>query len=158
MRPGANLRGGSNPLGMWFEGPANGSDFRHPCLVTATAAVARIASGLILAETGVQPSGSPLKLSASIVNAANESWVCVEVTPTAEGKVVGADGKLLDGVKVEVVQRSVPIVTTGATGRAPLALLFYGEGSSPKVTQIAMFHLRYETSQPVDGPRRHFFL
>jgi predicted RNA-binding protein YlqC (UPF0109 family) len=151
---------------MWIEGPTMGSDFRHPFLVTATASVARVSSGLILAEAGIEPviggkplvDGPTLKLSSSLVNSQQESWVCVEVTPDSEGKVVGADGKLVDGALVEVVQSASPFASNGAKGRAPLAMLFYGAGTTPQVVQIAMFHLRYETNQPAEGPRRHYFL
>ena len=160
------MRAGTNSLGMWLEGPANNSDFRHPFLVTATSSVARVSSGLILAESGIEPviggkalvDGPTLKLSSSLVNSQQESWVCVEVTPDSEGKVAGADGKLLDGALVAVVQSASPYATTGPKGRVPLALLFYGAGRTPLVVQIAMFHLRYETNQPAEGPRRHFFV
>jgi hypothetical protein len=161
---------GRNPLGTWVEGLGNGSDFRHPFQVTAGSADARVSPGLILAETGIVPvigevplggdkqrRAPVLKLDASLVNERKESWVCVEVTPDDEGKVATEGGKLVDGAKVEVVQRAAPFVTAGTTGRAPLAMLLYGR-RVPQVFQIAMFHLRYETSQPTEGRRRHWFL
>lgn len=170
LQPGAGLRTGRNPLGTWVEGLGNGSDFRHPFLVTAGSADARISRGLILAETGIEPTIGDvpiggdkqrrvpvLRLDASLVNDRKESWVCVEVTPDAEGKVADAKGGLVDGAKVEVVQRAAPFVTQGDTGRAPLAMLLYGR-KVPQVFQIAMFHFRYETTLPVNGRRRHWFL
>jgi hypothetical protein len=166
LRPGANVRMGRNPLGTWMEGPGGAGDFRHPFTVTASA-VARVSKGLILADIAVEPLiGSvpiggdakrpqpTLKLSSSASNRLGESWICVEVTPDEEGKL-DPEGKRS---KVEVVQRESPFVTLGATGRAPLALLVYKD-ERPQVFQIAMFHLRYETSLNREtGERKHFFL
>jgi len=152
---------------MYISGPSGGGvDFRHPFLVTAGAKEARVAAGLILANIAVQPLiGSVpiggddkrqqpvLRLDASLINEANESWVCVEATPDAEGNL---DEKG-EASKVEVVQSRHPIADVGPTGRTPLALLVR-RGTGWQVFQIAMFHLRYVTSQPANGPRRHFFL
>lgn len=171
LQAGSGLRMGRNALGAWVEGPGNGTDFRHPFMVTVGSASARISRGLIVAETGIEPTigGVPLggdkkrrvpvlRLEASLVNDRQESWVCVEVTPDAEGKVADAKGVLVAGAKVEVVQRAAPVVTEGVTGRAPLAMLLYGERQVPQVFQIAMFHYRYMTTLPVHGRRRHWFV
>lgn len=168
LRPGANMRAGSNRLGMWLDVQTNGSDFRHPWMVTAFIKRVRVGSGLILAEAGIEPTieGVPLSGTATepvptlALDDANisptlESYVCVEVTPGEGGKVADGEG-LVGAAKVEVVHRAEPYLTTGPTGRAPLALIFHG-GVTPRVVQIAMFHFRYETNQPADGPRRHFF-
>jgi len=167
MRVSAGMRMGSNPLGFWMEGPAGGgADFRHPWTVYAGGAGARVSSGLILAEIAVEPvigtvsiGGDDqhpqpvLKLDASLANDLGESWVCVEVTPDADGKL-DPEGKKS---KVEVVHRDHPIVAAGKTGCTPLAILVWKKGR-PQVFQIAMFHFRYETSVPSTGPRKHFFL
>jgi len=167
LRPGSNVRMGSNPLGFWIENPGGGgSDFRHPFLVTVGSGVARVSSGLLIANVSVQPligkvqiggdARNPqptLRINPSLVNPRSESWVCVEVTPDADGKL----DEDLKKSKVEVVQRSHPTVLEGETGRAPLALLFFREGQA-RVFQIAMFHLRYETAKTGSGKRKHFFL
>lgn len=167
LRPGANVRMGRNPLGVWMEGPSGGGDFRHPYLVTASASGARVGKGLILGNIAVEPrigrvliggdENNPqpvLKLNPALVNERGESWVCVEVTPDADGKL---DEKG-ETSTVEVAQRDFPFVTEGETGRAPLALLVYNE-DRPRVFQIAMFHYRYQTSLGTgEGARRkHFF-
>jgi hypothetical protein len=100
-----------------------------------------------------------LKLDASLVNERGESFICLEVTPDAEGKVSEADGSLRDGASVVVVQSDVPMLTVGEKGRTPLAMLVYREGATrPEVHQIAFFHFRYESAQPASGQRRHFFV
>lgn len=160
LRPGANVMMGSNPLGSWIEGPGGGgADFRHPYLVTVGGGEARVGAGLIIANISVQIGGDEkhpqpaLNIDSSLVNARSESWVCVEVTPDIDGKLDEEHKKS----KVVVVQRAHPVVVEGETGRAPLALLFFREGEA-QVFQVAMFHLRYETSKAADGRRRHFFL
>lgn len=172
IRLGGNVRVGSNALGFWVEGPGGGGgDFRHPFLVTVGGGVARVARGLILSDGGgVEPrigktpvGGTErepqpeLKLDAGNVTAMGESWVCVEVRPDGDGKI-GAEGET---PAVQVVQSRFPYVTEGSAGRAPLALLSYrpdGPRTGPRVVQIAFFHLRYLTSKPADGRRRHYFL
>jgi hypothetical protein len=159
----------SNPLGMCLNGSSGGADYSHPFPVYVSAGRARVGRGLILCETAVEPligtvpiggdkkSPTPsLKLDPALVNERKESWVCVEVTPDQNGKVTDPEGKLLTGAKVEVVQRSGPYVTTGRTGRAPLALISF-VGKAPQAYQIAMFHFRYETAQSPNGQRRHYF-
>ena len=166
IQPGANMSMGRNPLGFWFNGPVASVDFSHPFTIQPGAGGIRVSKGLILADISVEPlirsvpiSGDDkqaapvLKLDPSLVNDSKESWVCVEVTPNADGKLDPA-GK---ASKVEVVQRDFPILTEGVTGRAPLALISF-QKVSPQFFQIAMFHLRYVTSQPAQGPRKHFFL
>lgn len=170
LRAGGGMLLGRNRLGVWLEAPhGGGGDFRHPWLVTATGAVARVRSGLVLANVSVEPviGGVPLsgtdrqpppklKLDAEKTNEAGESWVCVEVTPDAEGKL-DAEGETS---MVEVVQRDVPVVSTGDTGRTPLALLVYRESRLVQVWQVAYFNFRYETSKGTEegARRRHFFL
>ncbi len=166
LRPGAGLRMGSNPLGKWIEGQPGGANFSHPLTVTVTSDAARISYGLILSNVAVQPrignvlisgdANNPqpfLKLSKTAINHLNESWICVEVTPDADGKL-DAEGKKS---KVEVVQRESPLVTQGKTGRAPLALIVLTNGRW-QVYQVAMFHYRYETSRLADGTRKHYLL
>lgn len=166
FRVGTGMRMGQNPLGSWVEGPGGGSDFTHRFLVTASGAKARVSFGLVLANISVEPligsvpiSGGDsrrqptLRLSPSLVNSKDESWVCVEVTPDSEGKL---DVKS-ETSKVEVVQRDEPFLTEGNTGRAPLALLVYKKARW-QVFQIALFHYRYQTSHPAGGFRKHFFL
>lgn len=164
LRPGANVRMGRNPLGFWVQGAGGGGDFRHPFPVAVGGGVARVGFGLILANISVEPrigsvpvSGDDthpqptLTLDASLVDASNQSWVCVEVTPENTGR--------LDEKKpgVVVVQRAHPIVDTGETGRAPLAMLRW-KNKAWVVHEIAMFHLRYETMKTAEGVRRHYFL
>lgn len=163
MRAGANVLMGRNPLGMWMDGPSGKADFSHPFTVQAGGAGARVGKGLVIGNVSVEPvigkapiggdgkTPPVLKLNASLVNDRGESWVCVEVTPDDDGKL---DGKK---AKIEVVQRDHPIALTGKTGRTPLAMLLR-KNDSWRVFQIAMFHLRYETSLPAKGPRTHFFL
>lgn len=165
MRAGASVRIGSNALGIWVEGPSGGADFSHPFTVLYGGGVARVSKGLILGDVAVEPrigdvpiSGDDerpaptLAIDPALVNERGESWVCVEVTPDAEGKLSGKTAK------IEVVQRDHPIVTLGGTGRAPLAMLIFRAGSeSARVLQIAMFHFRYATSQPATSRRAHFF-
>lgn len=170
MRPGANTRLGSNPLGMWIETDRSGGDFRHPFLVTPGGKGARIGKGYVLGEVAVEPtiggvpiSGVPgqkpvpvLKLGRAAapdeLNPSGETWVCIEVTPDEDGKIGTG------GAKVEVVQRAQPFVTQGKTGRVPLALLVPRAYGAWEVHQIAHFHLRYVTSKPAEGQRNHFFL
>jgi len=158
---------GSNPLGTWiYSSGGRPGDFRHPWLVTVAGGSARVASGIVLANIGLQPviGGIPiggdgtnpapsLKLDRGLVNDANESWVCLEVTPTEAGALDAERKKS----KVEVVQRVNPIAMVGPLGRTPLALLEL-RNNAWRVHQIAMFHFRYETTLPTTGPRRHFFL
>jgi hypothetical protein len=168
LRVGVNVQMGQNPLGMWVQGPSGGGDFRHPFPVTVSGSSARVGHGLIIANVSVEPligrvpvSGDArrpqprLKLSREMVNSRGESWVCVEVTPDADGNL-DEEG---EASTVEVVQRESPLVTEGTTGRAPLALLVLRK-ELWQVHQIAMFHYRYETSLPTaEGARRkHFFL
>lgn len=169
LRPGANLRLGRNRLGAWFDGPGSTGDWRHPWLVTVSGKSVRVAPGLLLAETAVEPringavlSGGPggqvpvLTLDDGAINLSDESYVCLEVTPTAEGKLTDQDGTLLDAVRIEVVERPSPYLHSGDVGRTPLAMIFHGAGT-PRVTQVAMFHLRYETNQAEGQQRRHYF-
>lgn len=167
LRPGANVLMGRNPLGFWMGGPGGGgADFRHPFTVYVVGGRVRVSRGLVLANIAMEPEigNAPiggdathaqpsLKLDVSLVDDLNQSWVCVEVTPDADGKL-DVKGKTS---KVVAVQRDHPIAMTGPTGRAPLAMLLRKAGGW-QVLQIAMFHFRYETVQPANGPRRHFFL
>lgn len=144
----------------------SGGNFNHPFLVYVSGNNARVGRGVVIGNVAVEPligkvpvSGDEktaqpvLRLDTSTVDALGQSWVCVEATPDADGKL-DLDGKLS---KVEVVQRDWPVVTDGVTGRAPLALLVL-KGTRWEVHQVVMFNLRYETSQPALGKRRHFFL
>ncbi len=166
LRPGNGLLMGRNPLGSWIEGPTGGGNFSHPFTVSAPGSVARVSYGLILSTVAVEPrigsvkiSGEAntlqpvLRLSETAVNHLGESWVCVEVTPDADGKLDVENKKST----VEVVQREVPLVIEGKTGRHPLALLVRTNGLW-QVFAVTMFHLRYETSLSSDGTRKHYFL
>lgn len=166
LRPGANVLVGRNPLGMWVDGPRAGAGFSHPFTVALAGGAVRVSRGLILADLSFEPvigkvpvggdAKHPqpvLKLDDSLVDGLNQTWVCVEVTPDADGKLDAKAKK----PQVVVVQRKHPIAMTGPTGRVPLALVHYKNGR-PQVFQIAMFHFRYVTSQPANGPRQHFFL
>lgn len=170
LRPAGGTLMGRNPLGMWVDAPRSSADFRHPWLVNVSGGQARVGKGYVIAESAVEPvigkvpiSGAEgvrppsLKIDEAKLTGAGETWVCVEVTPGKDGKLTDKEGKLLEGAKVEVVQAAYPFATDGPKGRAPLALLVQ-RGRAWEVFQIAMFHLRYQTSQPADGPRRHFFL
>jgi hypothetical protein len=98
-----------------------------------------------------------LKLDAQNVTDLGEAWVCVEVRPDENGEI-DAEGETSI---VQVVQSRFPYVTEGNVGRAPLALLSYRPDrptTQPRVVQIAMFHLRYLTSLPTEGRRKHYFL
>jgi hypothetical protein len=152
-----------------MDSPRASVDFRHPWLVSLGGGGARIGKGYILAEIGIEPvigsvpisgaDGQPapvLKLDPDLGNELGESWICVEVTPTAEGKLV-VEGKLAEGARVECVHRLTPLVTNGPTGRTPLALLVR-RGNAWAVWQIAFFHFRYMGSQTSEGQLRHFFL
>lgn len=171
LRVGAGALLGRNALGTWIAAPQGGADFSHPFTVTVAGDVAWVSRGVIVAERAIEPrigrvpiggtDSEPqpvVKLSITKSTAQKESWVCVEVTPTAEGKLTDEEGALLPGVVVEVVQRDAPSVMAGKTGRAPLALLSYEDPGAPRVWQVAMFHFRYETVQAAEGPRRHYFL
>ena len=171
LRVGAGALLGKNALGTWIAAPQGGADFSHPFTVTVAGDVAWVSRGVIVAERAIEPrigrvpiggtDSEPmpmLKLSITKSTAQKESWVCVEVTPTEEGKLTDEEGALLPGVVVEVVQRDAPSVMAGKTGRAPLALLSYEDPGAPRVWQVAMFHFRYETVQAAEGPRRHYFL
>ena len=166
LRPGANVLMGSNPLGVWVQGPSGGSGFSHPFTVSASGTGARISKGLVIANISVEPvigevpiSGNTthrqpvLKLDPSLTDDLNQSWVCVEVTPNADGKL-DAKPKTPQAL---VVQRSSPVALTGPKGRMPLALLLR-KNDTWQVYQIAFFHFRYEAVNPATGPRKHFFL
>jgi len=168
LRAGANASIGSNPLGFFVRGPRNGADWRHPFAVTVSGSKARVARGMVYGnDGGVEPtiknvpvSGDEdrpqpvLALDATTVNAAGESWVCVEVTPDDEG-MIGPKAK--EEASVVVVQRDHPVAMKGEAGRWPLALLVY-RGEQAQVFQVTHFNLHYVTAQPADGPRTHFFL
>lgn len=160
LRAGHNVRLGRNPLGVWLEGPSGGADFRHPFTVHTAGNSARVSHGLVLGNIVIEPwigskpasaPGVKLKLSPERVNERGETWVCVEVTPREDG-TLDAEQK---EATVEIVQRDHPIVTVGATGRAPLAMLVYRDGRAA-LHQVAMFHFRYETAVSA-GQRKHFF-
>lgn len=164
--PGSHVLMGRNALGTWIEGPRGGADFSHRWTVHVSGDGARVGFGLVMANVAVEPrigrvpvSGTDkqpqpvLKLNPALKNDKGESWVCVEVTPNADGALDAGQ----EESQVVVVQRDHPIAMVGETGRAPLALLFYGAGDRPQVHQVAMFHFRYETAV-VAGRRRHFFL
>ena len=166
LRPGANVLMGRNPLGFWVQGPAGSADFSHPFTVQASGTGARVGKGLVIANISAEPvigtvpiSGDDkhpqplLTLDASLVDELGQSWVCVEVTPNKDGKL---DAKP-DKPQVVVVQSRYPVTLTSMKGRAPLALLFRKKGRW-QVYQIAMFHLRYETTLSTAGERKHFFL
>ena len=166
MRPGSNVLMGRNPLGTWVQGPGGGADFSHPFTVFPSSAGARVSRGLVIANIAVEPvigkvpiggddknTQPVLNLDDSLVDDLGQSWVCVLVIPNADGKL---DAKP-DKPQVTVVQRAFPIALTGKGGLVPLALLLRRNGHC-QVFQIAMFHFRYETSQPASGPRKHFFL
>lgn len=164
LRPGSGLHLGRNPLGTWMSAAGGGGNFSHPFTVMGSGEAVMVSRGLILdAGSAVEPrigdiplggdkqhAAPTLQLDPARRNEQGESWVCVEVTPTEEGK--------LDAEKVVVVQRAAPFIMAGETGRAPLALLLYEDDRAfPQIWQIAMFHYRYETVQPAEGKRRHFF-
>ena len=166
LRPGANVLMGRNPLGFWIEGPAGSSDFSHPFTVFVSGDYARVSKGLIIADIAVEPciGGVPisgddthsqplLKLDASLVDALNQSWVCVLVIPNAAGKLEAKPAK----PQVTVVQRAFPMSATGKGGLVALAQLFR-KNDRWQVFPIAFYHYRYLTSQPAKGPRQHFFL
>jgi hypothetical protein len=150
---------------MWIQGQsAGGNDFSHPFAVGVGGAIARVSLGLIIGTTTIiptiggvaldaKPKPPTLNLDASLVDDLKQSWICVEATPDENG-LLGVKGKKW---KVEIVQRDFPVVTSGPTGRAPLAMLFY-KAKQPQLFQIAMFNLRYVTSLPAKGERQHFFL
>lgn len=166
LRPGANLRMGSNSLGTWFTAAGGGGDFSHPFTVLVAGNKCRVSPGLVIGDVGVEPKigGVPLsggekkpkpvlELDGSLTNAQGESWVCVEVEEKEEG------GNLKpESLRAVVVQRDAPVLMGGKTGRAPLAMLRYKSSKSrPEVFQIAFFHLRYEAGGTAEK-RRHFFL
>jgi hypothetical protein len=166
LRAGANVRMGRNSLGVWMSGRSSGGIFSHPFTVNVAGNNARVSKGIVLGDISVEPligkvpvSGDAkhaqpvLRLDASLVDEIGQSWVCVEVTPDADGKL-DPDGKKS---KVVAVQRAWPMVMEGETGRAPLALLVL-KGNRWEVHQVAMFNLRYITSKAEGGKRRHFFL
>lgn len=173
MRPGTGLLLGRNPLGTWFSTMGGSGDFSHPFTVTVSGQYAFVSLGYVIADVAAEPkigrvpiSGTDnapppkLKLDPTRTNALGESWICVEVTPNKSGKLAAAEDAG-EAAKVEIVQCDAPFVMAGETGRAPLALLRYDpkdKTAPPELHQIAFFHFRYETTQPAEGKRRHFFL
>ena len=166
LRPGANVLLGRNPLGVWVQGPSGGSGFSHPFTVMASGSGVRVSKGLVIANITAEPcidkvpiSGNTttrqpvLNLDDSAVDDLNQSWVCVEVTPNADGKLDATPIK----PQVVVVQRKYPLTLTGKFGRMPLALLLR-KNNTWQVYQIAYFNFRYEAVNPASGPRKHFFL
>ncbi len=140
-------------------------------MVSLAGDAARVSMGLVIGNVAVEPmigrvrisgeegkAAPELKIEESVATRKGESWVCVEVTPTAAGKLDEegeGDDDDKEGAKVVVAHRSSPVVDVGETGRAPLAMLVWRAGRA-RVVQVAMFHYRYETSG--EGmKRRHFF-
>lgn len=170
-QPGVNSQLASTPFGFVISGaPAGGTSFAHPWRPSLAGDGVRLAKGLIF-ETGgsglgMEPviAGIPisgdavkrlaqpvLRLDRSVATAQRESWVCVEVTPSADGTLADKDGALAKGVKIEVVHRDAPTRTGAATGRHPLALIAWSASGPSRIWPITFFNLRYRRTTPAPG-------
>jgi hypothetical protein len=181
-QPGVNSRLASTPFGFVISGsPSGGSSFAHPwrpALVGKDGV--RLAKGVVIGDVaeGYEPtiteggratpiSGDPakrlgpptLRLDRAVATKALESWVCLEVTPTKEGKLADATGARADGVTIEVVHRNAPTLFGQATGRHPLALIVWSTSGPARIYPVTFFNLRYHrtTPAPGKGSAQHLF-
>ncbi len=172
-RGGVGTQLASTPFGFVISGaPGGGGSFRHPFQVSAMGnAGVRIARGLvdgleprigkvpISGEAGKNLPPPVLVLDRAVANARGESWICVEVTLTDEGKLAAEEGGLAEGAQLVAVHRGEPTLV-GKVGRHPLAQVVWGAKGPARIFQATSFNLRHARTQPApgQGPMRHFFL
>lgn len=174
-QPGVNSLLASTPFGFVISGaPSGGASFAHPWKPSLVGRDGvRLAKGIVLADglsAGYEPvitvggkatsvSGDAakktapptLRLDRSVATAQLESWVCVEVTPAADGTLADKTGALAKGVIIEVVHRNAPVLRGKATGRHPLALIVWSASGPARIWPITFFNLRYHRTTPAPG-------
>jgi hypothetical protein len=176
LRLGVNTLGGQTPLGFYVSGKSSAGNFSHPFRPALGANFITFSKGLVdgfepvisegankvpISGYEKHPASPRLSLDAKDINTVTqESWACVEVTPTEDGEIADAKGQLAAGVKIEVLHRSSPTAgPNDKAGRHPLALILWNDGRPMKVFEITFFNLRYFRTSPAPGggPQRHYF-
>jgi hypothetical protein len=183
-QPGVNSRLASTPFGFVISGvPSGGASFSHPWSPSLVGKDgARLSKGIVIGDNlnaGYEPTittggsavpisgnaakGIPqptLRLDRTVANANLESWICLEVTPAANGTLADTTGALAKGVVIAVVHRNAPTLTGQATGRLPLALVAWSANSGPsRIWPVQFFNVRYHrtTPAPGQGSAQHLF-
>lgn len=182
-QPGVNSLLASTPFGFVISGmPSSGASFAHPWRPSLVGKDGvRLAKGIVVQDglsAGYEPviteggkaapiSGDAakklppptLRLDRVVATAQLESWVCIEVTPAADGTLADKTGALAKGVVIEVVHRDAPTLTGKATGRHPLALIVWSASGPARILPITFFNLRYHrtTPAPGKGAAQHLF-
>lgn len=137
-----------------------GQTFAHPFRPALSGSHVTLSLGTVEGRVptinGVPLSNSSpprLQLDAAKANTNGESWVCVEVHPSA-------DGQLAPESKVEIVHTSEIRSIDPLLGRGELCMILWRDRRPFKALPIAMFNLRYERVMPPPGAGtvRHLFL
>lgn len=156
--PGVGTRLTFSALGYSYSaGAGAGGRYLHPFKPALGGREVSLARGLVDVfepVIGTEPisTGARLKLDPKVANERGESWVCVEVTPNA-------DGLLDETSRVEIVHTATVRSFDPAIGREALALILWRSGRPWLAHAVVMFNLKYERvlPPPGGGPVRHLF-
>lgn len=164
-RPGAGARLFQNALGYGYSAPAKAPTFDHPWRPMLSGDHISFRSGRIntfeptidrIPLRGDDKHPAPqLKLDQTLVNAAGESWVCVDVYPTDQGE-------LTQDSKIELVQASSQSTSSHALtrGRKAICLILWTKGVPVQAIAAVHWNMTYlrVVPAPGGGSVKHFFL
>ncbi len=94
-----------------------------------------------------------LKLAPGIANDAGESWVCVELALTDDGKLPEKNPQ------VTIVHHRQPVSHSRLVARCPLVMILWRDQKPFRALEIVHFNLRYVRLLPPEGAGevRHLF-
>lgn len=155
-QPGSGIRVTANDFGAAYTTGFGGTSYQHPFKPALAGNQISFSRGLV--ESQFEPTiggekistGALLRLEKKLVNAAGESWCCIEFVPTAEGFI---DRK----TKLEIVHTDQPLSSDPQLARCPVCMVLWQGGFPIGVHEILDFNVRYVREILATKQVRHHF-
>jgi hypothetical protein len=161
--PGNGVRLTRTSAGFSYSAITRGPALRHPFKPFLSHGGVRLSRGLVeyiepkikgVPIGGTDDEPPPvLKLAPEMANDAGESWVCVELTLNADGKLPAKDPQVIIAHRKELVSHSRVLARCG------LAMILWRDKKPFRALEVVYFNLRYQRLLPPDGAGevRHIF-